>query len=216
MQSSPILVTGFEPFGGESLNPSLLVLEQLPDSLLGVPLKKLQVPTAFEKAAAVALAAMEEHQPQAVLLLGQAGGRSGITVERVAINVDDARIPDNLSAQPVDMPIAADGPAAYFSTLPIKAMVQAIKEAGLEASVSDTAGTYVCNHLLYAVLHHISQHKLPCKACFVHLPYLPEQAEGKTPPVPFMALPRQVKGIQAALQATLDSSFQGKALSFRA
>lgn len=194
-----ILITAFEPFGGEVQNPTQEVLALLPEQIGTARIISLLLPTVFGEAAAQAIQAIKAHKPNAVVALGQAGGRAGITPERVAINVADARIPDNAGVKPSDEPINPMGPAAYFSTLPIKALVQAIREAGLPASVSDSAGTYVCNHLMYALLHHIAKEGLNIQAGFIHLPFLPAQAEGKTPPVPFMSLDNMKTGLIKAL-----------------
>ena len=196
-----ILITAFEPFGGEDRNPSLEALQRLPEFIGGVRIQKLALPTAFYEAPKQAIAALDAHRPDAVVCLGQAGGRAGITIERVAINVDDARIPDNLGQQPVDEPIAKEGPAAYFCTLPIKKILAAIQNAGLPANISDSAGTYVCNHLVYALLHHAATQGLDICIGFIHLPFMASQAEGRTPPVPFLSLDSIEKGIRAALQA---------------
>ena len=195
-----ILITAFEPFGGEAQNPSKEVLAQLPEQIGRARIIKLLLPTAFVEAPKQAMAAMAAHQPDAVLCLGQAGGRAGITIERVAINVDDAGIPDNVGRQPVDMPIAPEGPAAYFCTLPIKKILAAIQHAGLPAGISDSAGTYVCNHLTYALLHHAATEGLATKIGFIHLPFMAAQAEGRTPPVPFLRLDSIKQGILAAVQ----------------
>lgn len=153
-----VLITGFEPFGGERINPSWEVVKQLNDLMLsGVRVVARQLPCAFGEALTALNAAIDDIQPVLVLAVGQAGGRTDISLERVAINVDDARIPDNLGNQPVDQPIVEGGPAAYFTRLPIKAMVQGIREAGIPASVSQTAGTYVCNHVMYGLLHRLNQ-----------------------------------------------------------
>lgn len=171
-----VLITGFEPFGGERLNPSWEVVKQLNDmELVGTRIVARQLPCVFGAALDALNAAIDEVQPVMVLAIGQAGGRTDITIERVAINVDDARIPDNQGQQPVDEPIVAGGPAAYFSTLPIKAMVSSMREAGIPASVSQTAGTYVCNHVMYGLLHRLSGQR-EVKGGFIHIPYLPEQA----------------------------------------
>lgn len=193
-----IVLTGFEPFGGEAVNPSWEAVKLV--RVDGVELVRMQLPVVFGGAAEQVLAAIDEHAPDAVILVGQAGGRKGITVERVAINVDDARIADNVGAQPIDQPIAPDGPAAYFSTLPIKEMVKAMEESGVEASVSNSAGTYVCNNVLYQVLHHISQHKLPVRATFVHLPFLGGQQAVAHTGAPFMALDGMAQALQAAIK----------------
>lgn len=196
-----ILITAFEPFGGEDRNPSLEALQRLPETIGGARIHKLALPTAFHDAPRQAIAALDAHRPDAVICLGQAGGRAGITVERVAINVDDARIPDNLGQQPVDAPIAKDGPAAYFTTLPIKNMAAAMTEADIPASISNSAGTYVCNHLTYVLLHHAATTGLNTKIGFIHVPFMASQAEGRTPPVPFLSLDSIVAGIISAVAA---------------
>ena len=155
-----ILVTGFDPFGGETVNPALEAVKSLPSEIHGAEVHWVAIPTVFYKAAEVLETAIVRYQPDAVLCIGQAGGRASLTPERVAINQDDARIPDNQGNQPIDTPIRQDGQAAYFSTLPIKAMVQAIKEERLPATVSNTAGTFVCNHLMYQALY-LADKKFP-------------------------------------------------------
>lgn len=144
-----ILVTGFDPFGTDTMNPAIEAVKRLPDTVNGADIIKLEIPTVFGKSAEVVRQAMTEHDVDYVLNIGQAGGRFDMTPERVAINLDDARIADNEGNQPIDVPIKADGEAAYFSQLPIKAMVTAMKEAGIPASVSNSAGTFVCNHIMY-------------------------------------------------------------------
>lgn len=196
-----LLITAFEPFGGEAVNPAQLAVEALPDRIGAAQLVKLAVPVEFGRSAAVVCAAIDAHRPDAVLCVGQAGGRAAITPERVAINCDDARIPDNAGAQPVDAPVAADGPAAYFATLPVKAMVAAIRQAGLPAALSNTAGTYVCNHLMYAVLHHLAQRSPQVRAGFLHLPYMTEQTVGKPAGTPGLSLEALVQGLTAAVTA---------------
>ncbi len=181
-----VLITGFEPFGGEHVNPSWEVVKQLNDlELAGARIIARQLPCVFGEALTVLNAAIDEVQPVMVLAIGQAGGRTDITLERVAINVDDARIPDNQGQQPIDQAIVEEGPAAYFSTLPIKAVVNAMREAGIPASVSQTAGTYVCNHVMYGLLHRLSGQQ-DVKGGFIHIPYLPEQA-AHHPGAPSMA-----------------------------
>ncbi|HFI0135336.1 TPA: pyroglutamyl-peptidase I [Streptococcus suis] len=195
-----IIVTGFDPFGGEAINPALETIKSLPKTIAGAEMIIVQVPTVFDKAARVLEEKMAEHKPDAVLCIGQAGGRADLTPERVAINQDDARIPDNEGQQPIDRTIRPDGPAAYFSTLPIKAMVEAIRSAGIPSSVSNTAGTFVCNHLMYQALY-LSEKQFPkTKAGFLHIPYLPEQVVDK-PGLPSMSLETIVKGIEAAISA---------------
>ncbi|WEE05918.1 pyroglutamyl-peptidase I [Serratia marcescens] len=197
-----VLITGFEPFGGERLNPSWEVVKQLNDmELVGTRIVARQLPCVFGAALEALNAAIDEVQPVMVLAVGQAGGRTDITIERVAINVDDARIPDNQGQQPVDEPIVAGGPAAYFSTLPIKAMVSSMREAGIPASVSQTAGTYVCNHVMYGLLHRLSGQR-EVKGGFIHIPYLPEQAAAH-PGAPSMAASTVLFALELAISIAL-------------
>lgn len=171
-----ILVTGFEPFGGETINPSWEVVKQLEGMIIDdCRVVTRQLPCVFGESLTVLNAAIDELNPAVVIAVGQAGGRVDITVERVGINVDDARIPDNRGQQPIDVAIVPDGPAAWFSSLPIKAMVAAMREKGIPASVSQTAGTFVCNHVMYGLLHKIGENA-EMKGGFIHIPYLPEQA----------------------------------------
>jgi len=198
-----ILVTGFDPFGGEKVNPALEVVKSLPSVIHGAEIRWVEIPTVFYKSAEVLETAIVRYQPDAVLCIGQAGGRASLTPERVAINQDDARIPDNQGNQPIDTPIRLDGQAAYFSTLPIKAMVQAIKEEGLPATVSNTAGTFVCNHLMYQALY-LADKKFPhMRAGFMHIPYMTEQVINK-PNTASMNLTDIVRGIEAAIGAIVD------------
>lgn len=198
-----IVVTGFDPFDKEVINPALEVVKQLPDRIAGAEIIKLQVPTIFHKSAAVLEDKMRECQPDMVLCIGQAGGRAELTPERVAINQDDARIADNEGQQPIDVPIREDGKTAYFSTLPIKAMVEAIRQVGLPASVSNTAGTFVCNHLMYQALY-LAEKEFPrTKAGFLHIPFLPEQVVNKSG-VASMSLADMVKGVTVAIAAIVE------------
>ncbi len=198
-----ILVTGFDPFGGEKVNPALEAVKSLPSEIHGAEIHWVGIPTVFYRSAEVLEAEIERYQPDAVLCIGQAGGRASLTPERVAINQDDARIPDNQGNQPIDTPIRLDGQAAYFSTLPIKAMVQAIKEEGLPATVSNTAGTFVCNHLMYQALY-LADKKFPhMRAGFMHIPYMTEQVINK-PNTASMSLTDIVRGIQVAIGAIVD------------
>lgn len=198
-----VLVTGFDPFGGEKLNPALEAIKSLPSEIQGAEVRWLEVPTVFYKSAKILEEEIRIYQPDIVLCIGQAGGRKGLTPERVAINQDDARIQDNEGNQPIDRPIQLDGPPAYFSSLPIKAMVQAIKEEGLPASVSNTAGTFVCNHLMYQVLYLVEKEFPTIKAGFMHIPYMMEQVIDK-PNTPAMDLVDIVRGIEAAIRATIE------------
>ena len=194
-----ILVTGFDPFGGESINPAWEAVKRLPDVLLEQPVIKLEVPTIFGESGTVLQEAILTHQPDLVIAVGQAGGRNGITVERVAINLDDARIPDNAGNQPLDEVIQATGEAAYFSSLPIKAMVAAIRQVGLPASVSNSAGTFVCNHLMYQAL--FATNGTFARAGFIHVPFIPSQTVAKT--APSMNLTDIVKGLTTAIEAAI-------------
>lgn len=195
-----ILVTGFDPFGGEPVNPAIESVKRLPDTIEGAEIIKLEIPTVVYKSLEKIDKKIAETDPDVILSVGQAGGRPDITVERVGINVDDCRIPDNEGNQPVDEPIFADGPDAYFAKLPIKAMVKAVNDAGIPASVSDTAGTFICNHVLYGV-RYLCEHKYPGKRSgFMHIPYMTSQAVGKRG-VPCMSLDDIVKGLTAAIGA---------------
>ena len=198
-----ILVTGFDPFGGEKVNPALEAVKSLPSVIHGAEIRWVEIPTVFYQSAEVLEAEIVRYQPDVVLCIGQAGGRASLTPERVAINQDDARIPDNDGNQPIDTPIRLDGEAAYFSTLPIKAMVQAIKEVGLPATVSNTAGTFVCNHLMYQALYLADKKFLNMRAGFMHIPYMTEQVINK-PNTASMNLADIVKGIEAAIGAIVD------------
>lgn len=195
-----VLVTGFEPFDGEDVNPSWEICNRLPRSVAGMRVETVRVPCEFRHAIEVVAAAIERHRPAIVLGLGQAGGRAHMSVERVAINVDDARIPDNAGEQPVDEAIAPNGPPAYFSTLPVKAMVQAMRAAGVPAQVSNTAGTYVCNHLMYGVLHFLAASGSEARAGFVHVPYAEEQVLDKAGTAA-LSLATMARGVEAAIVA---------------
>ena len=198
-----VLVTGFDPFGGEKLNPALEAIKSLPSEIQGAEVRWLEVPTVFYKSAKILEEEIRIYQPDIVLCIGQAGGRKGLTPERVAINQDDARIQDNEGNQPIDRPIQLDGPPAYFSSLPIKAMVQAIKEEGLPASVSNTAGTFVCNHLMYQVLYLVEKEFPTIKAGFMHIPYMMEQVVNR-PTTPAMSLVDIRRGIEATIGAMIE------------
>lgn len=198
-----VLITAFEPFGGERINPPWEAVSQLHERLVcGAKVIAKQLPCVFGDALTALYGAIDELQPEMVIAVGQAGGRTDITVERIAINVDDARIPDNAGNQPVDEPIVKGGPAAYFSTLPIKAIVEGIREAGIPASVSQTAGTYVCNHVMYGLLHYLAKHKNKIRGGFIHIPYLPEQAVSH-PGVASMPAPTVALALEMALSIAL-------------
>ena len=208
-----ILVTGFDPFGGEKINPALETIKRLPDTILGAQIIKLEIPTVVGKSLAKIKEAVEKENPDVVLSIGQAGGRSEITVERVGINIDDCRIPDNEGNQPIDEPVVKGGPAAYFVTVPIKAIVENIKAHNIPASISNTAGTFICNHVCYGVAHLAAARTAagkPMKSGFIHIPFLPEQVIGKPALTPLMSLETIVSGITHALEAIVEHSFDIK------
>ncbi len=169
-----VLVTGFEPFGGEDVNPSWEAAGQLAEERPG-EVRAVALPCVFGEAIRVLRDAVTQHRPELVLCVGQAGGRTGLSLERTAVNVDDARIADNAGNQPVDIPVVAGGPVGYFSRLPIKACVAELRSAGIPASVSQTAGTFVCNHVFYGLMHLIATDLPDLRGGFVHVPYAPEQ-----------------------------------------
>ena len=215
-----ILVTGFDPFGGETVNPALLAVKQLPPVIAGAEIITAEVPTVFGEAGARVAAIIAEQQPDAVVCVGQAGGSACLTPERVAINLIDAVIADNAGQQPVDEPVVADGPAAYFATLPVKAMATAANAEGVPASLSYSAGSYVCNYLMYSVLHYLATGEVGgaggaggagvavpdglVRAGFVHVPFVPEQlpADSNKPSLP---LPDIVRGLTAMLAAVVNN-----------
>ena len=196
-----ILLTGFEPFGGASINPSWELARALDGQVIGEAVVAARLlPCVFGAALTELRRALEQTRPLLVLALGQAGGRSELSLERVAINLDDARIPDNAGAQPIDEPVLAGAPAAYFSTLPIKAMVAGLRAAGIPAAVSHTAGTFVCNHLFYGLQHQL--HGSGVRSGFMHIPLLPEQA-AQVSGQPSMPLPLMLAGVRLALELAL-------------
>jgi pyroglutamyl-peptidase len=215
-QPAPILLSGFAPFGGASINPSWLVAQALNgERVAGARVVAVELPCVFGAAIQTMNSAIATYAPQLVLALGQAGGRAEVSLERVAINVDDARIADNAGAQPLDEPVCAGAPAAYFSTLPIKAIVAALHQAGVPASVSQTAGTFVCNHVFFGLMHRLRRsHKV--RAGFMHVPLVPEQAAAY-PGQPTMDLATMVHATRVALltalSVTQDLRHGGGALS---
>ena len=196
-----LLLTAFDPFGGSPINPAQEAVRLVPDRIGDVEIIKLEVPTVFGKSIDTVIAKMAEVRPDAVLCIGQAGGRYDLTPERVAINLDDARIPDNEGNQPIDVPVFNDGAPAYFSSLPIKAMVAGIREAGLPASISNTAGTFVCNHLMYGVLYHIARSFPGVRGGFMHVPFVPSQTVDRPTPAPSMCERDIARGIEADIAA---------------
>jgi len=190
-----LLITGFEPFGGEKINPSWEAVKLLPDEIGNFSLTKIEVPVVFGKAADTVIEKAEEINADAVICVGQAGGRTGVTPEMVAVNLRFASIPDNEGNQPKDVPVIEGGENAYFSTLPVRKMTAAVSEAEITSSVSYSAGTYVCNDLIYSVLHRFKN--TGTKACFIHVPFIPEQTKDK----PSMELETIAKALEAAIKA---------------
>ena len=190
-----LLITGFEPFGGEKINPSWEAVKLLREKIGDFKIIKAEIPVVFEKAAETVIAKADELEPNAIICVGQAGGRSGITPEMVAINLRFASIPDNEGNQPKDIPCVQDGENAYFATLPVRKMAEAVSEASVPCSVSYSAGTYVCNDLIYHVLHHYKGTDI--KACFIHVPFIPEQTNDK----PSMELETIAKALEIAIEA---------------
>ena len=196
-----ILVTGFDPFGGETVNPAYEAVKLLPDTIGGAQIFKLEIPTVFSLSGPAVEEGIKKYQPDVVLCVGQAGGRASISVEKVAINLVDARIPDNNGEQPLDEPLQADGPAAYFSTLPVKSMVQHVKDAGLPCYLSFTAGTYVCNSIMYNVLYMCEKRYPGIRAGFIHVPYACGQVIDKANTTPSMPLETIAKSLEYAIEA---------------
>ena len=180
-----VLITGFDKFGGESINPSSLCVNSLPDVIDNIEIKKVTLPTVFKDSSSVLEGNIKSFSPNIIICVGQAGGRSKITPERIAINIDDARIPDNIGNSPIDEAIRKDGENAYFSSLPIKAIVDELNKNNIPSAISNTAGTFVCNHIMYEALYLTSKKYLNIKAGFIHIPYIEEQIKNK-PNMPYM------------------------------
>ncbi|WP_122034630.1 pyroglutamyl-peptidase I [Aliivibrio sp. EL58] len=198
-----ILITGFEPFGNDKINPALEAVKLIAGRKLnGGEISICQVPVVRYKSIETVKKAIEDQQPYAVITVGQASGRTAITPERIAINVDDFRIPDNDGIQVIDEPVIEGGPDAYFTTLPIKAMVSEIQQKGIPAQVSNTAGTFVCNHLFYGIQHYLKDTNI--RHGFIHIPLLPEQSVDGSQPT--MKLEQIAEGLAIAAQAIIDNS----------
>lgn len=196
-----ILVTGFDPFDKEKINPAYEAVKLLPDKIAGAEIIKLEIPTVFGKGADMVEKAVEAHHPDAVICVGQAGGRSCISIEKVAINLAEARIADNEGNQPFDRAIAPDGPAAYFSTLPVKAMAENVRANGIPSFISYTAGTFVCNDVMYRLLHLINTKYHHIKGGFIHVPYTTAQVVNKPDGTAAMDENTIAKGLQFAIEA---------------
>ena len=188
-----LLITGFDPFGGENINPSWEAVKLLPEQVGQYHIHKLAIPTIYGTAAEMILTKSEQLQPDGIISVGLAGGRDAVTPERIAVNIRDARIADNRGVQPRGDRVVPEGPAAYFSTMPVEKMAEAIRQAGIPAAVSNTAGTFVCNDVLYTLLHHFD--KASVRVGFIHVPYLPSQG------TPNMELADIAKALTAAIEA---------------
>jgi pyroglutamyl-peptidase len=200
-----VLLTGFDPFGGDSINPSWEAVSSLHDETIdGHRVVSAQLPTSFARAPRVLRAAIRTHAPSLILCIGQAGGRAALSLERVAININDARIADNDGAQPVDTRVVHGGPAAYFTTLPIKSMLAELHAAGIPAEISQTAGTFVCNAVFYALMHRLAKTNTPARAGFIHIPYLPDQARSQ-PGVSSLPLETVIAGLRTMITAALST-----------
>ncbi|KMY44017.1 pyrrolidone-carboxylate peptidase [Bacillus sp. FJAT-27916] len=197
-----VLITGFDAFGGEPVNPAEEAVKKVSDRIQGAEIIKVIIPTVQTKSVQAIERAIEEHNPDMVISIGQAGGRFDITPERVAINIDDYRIKDNEGNQPIDAVIKEDGQAAYFSNLPVKAMVKHMNDNGVPATLSNTAGTFVCNHVMYGILYMIDKKYPNIKGGFIHIPYMTSQVMDKKN-TPFMSLDEIVKGLELAIEACI-------------
>lgn len=198
-----VLVTGFDPFGGEAVNPAFEAVKLLPDEIAGAQIIKLEIPTVFSKSGPAVEEGIKEYEPDVVINVGQAGGRSCVTIEQVAINLAEARIPDNAGEQPSDEPLQKDGEPAYYATIPVKAIVKNIRDHGIPCHISYTAGTYVCNCVMYNVLH-MAKTKYPnIRAGFIHVPFAAEQVVEKPNGTPFMSLEMIAKSLEYAIEAAV-------------
>lgn len=198
-----VLVTGFEPFGGEPINPAFEAVKLLPDEVAGAKIIKLEIPTAFSKSGQAVEEGIRKYDPDVVINVGQAGGRSCVTIEQVAINLAEASIPDNDGEQPSDMPLKGEGEPAYYATIPVKAIVKNIRAHKIPCHISYTAGTYVCNSVMYHVLHMASTQYPHIRAGFIHVPYAAEQAVKKPNGTPFMSLEMIAECLEYAIEATV-------------
>lgn len=203
-----VLITGFQPFGGESINPAYEAVKLLPQQIDGASIVKREIPVVFNEGAEVVRKAIQKENPDIVICVGQAGGRSGITLEFVGINYADARIPDNNGGQPVDQTIQPDGENAYFTSLPVKAMVSSLKQAGIPASISYSAGTYVCNDVMYQLLYFLHTEfagRMPAmRGGFIHVPFADEQVVNK-PNTPSLPLGTIARGLELCIRAAIQN-----------
>jgi len=196
-----ILVTGFDPFGGDKINPAYEAVKLIPAEVAGAEIIKEEVPTVFGKCGDVLENLVDKYKPDAVLCVGQAGGRSVMSIEKLAVNLAEARIPDNENQQPSDEAIVENGPPAYYSKLPVKAIVKTIKEQGIPSSISYTAGTYVCNYIMYRLLHLIDNKYPAMRGGFIHVPFVPAQVLDRPEGTPSMSAETIAKGLECAIEA---------------
>lgn len=200
-----ILITGFDPFGNSTINPAYEAVKRLPDVVKGAEIIKLEIPTVFYKCGEVLEEAVKRESPDVVICVGQAGGRSSITIEKTAINLIEARIPDNEGKQPFDTPVCEDGPTAYFASIPVKAMVKKIYDNKIPAKVSYTAGTFVCNDIMYRLLYMIDKKYPKMKGGFIHVPYLTEQVLDLPEGTPSMSAETIAKALEYSLEAVIEN-----------
>lgn len=205
-----VLVTGFDPFGGDKVNPAFEAVKLLPDTIAGAEVIKIEIPTVYGKSGEVVEKGIIEYKPDVVLCVGQAGGRATITVEKVAINLAEARIKDNEGNQPVDQPLKADGENAYFATIPVKAMVNNIRKHGIPANISYTAGTFVCNDIMYNLLYMIGKKYTEIKGGFIHVPFAPEQVVERPDGTASMPVEMIAKALEYAIEAIVAGKEDGK------
>ncbi|MCL5995093.1 MAG: pyroglutamyl-peptidase I [Chloroflexi bacterium] len=197
-----VLLTGFEPFGGSPINPSIQAARAIAEMRLeGIDLSTTLLPVDRISGPTTLVLAVETFRPAAVLCLGQTMGRAALSIERVAINLLDFSIADNAGVTVTDEPIVPNGPAAYFATLPVRQMLAAVRDAGVPAELSLSAGTFLCNQVLYSLLHHLAVNGMSIPAGFIHLPALPEQVAGRTAITPSMSLDTMIAGVSAALRS---------------
>ena len=206
-----VLLTGFDPFGGEAVNPAQEAVQRVSDNINGAEVIKITIPTVQTKSVKAIEEAIELYNPDIVISVGQAAGRYDITPERVAINIDDFRIKDNEGNQPTDKIIQEDGKSAYFSNLPVKAMVKHMNDNQIPATLSNTAGTFVCNHVMYGILYMIDKKYPNIKGGFIHVPYIPSQVVTK-PNMPSMSASDITKGLELSIKDAVENKEDVKAV----
>lgn len=200
-----VLVTGFDPFDTDTINPAYEAVKLLPSEIAGAEIIKLEIPTVFEESGKVLRSAIGKYQPEIVVCVGQAGGRAAVSMERVAINLAEARIPDNKGNQPLGVKLEETGANAYFTLLPIKAMVKNIQQHGLPAYISYTAGTFVCNEIMYRLLHIINTEFQQIRGGFIHVPFIPEQVINRPVDTPSMSLQDIADSLKYAIEAAVEN-----------